>query len=100
MQRDAIAKVEVDTHGQLHVIPVSASFPYIYHEAMYVHWDNGRKSLHSSPPREGSYARWFQQILAAAYEQGTSLHISSDTEWLHVEPNLKAELSLVIERSI
>jgi len=66
MGRDEIAEIEIDAAGQLHVVPASQAFPYIHREAMEVHWDPERNSLHSPPPRKWSYTRWFQQILAAS----------------------------------
>ena len=97
MDKDAISKVEIDTAGQLHVVPASRSFPLIYREAVEVDWDGERRSLHSPRPREWSYSRWFQQILASARAQGVSLYLSPDTEWLNVEPSVKAELLQVAE---
>ena len=92
MVQDAIAKVEIDADGRLHVVPARCSFPLIYREAMEVHWDGERRSLHCPRPREWSYFRWFQQILAAAREQGVRLKISENTEWLNVAPSVEAEL--------
>ena len=74
MDRDEIAEIVIDAAGQLHVVPASHAFPYIYREAMEVHWDPERHSLYSPPPREWSYSRWFQQILVAAREQGCELY--------------------------
>ena len=92
MDKDAISKVEIDDAGKLHVFPAGRSFPLIYREAMEVNWDAERRSLHSPRPREWSYSRWFQQILASAREQGVSLYLSADTKWLNIEPSVKTEL--------
>lgn len=92
MDRDDIAAVEIDNAGQLHVIPSRRSFPYVYREAMEVHWDAQRHSLHSPAPREWSYQRWFQQILSAAQAQGCDLVVAPGTKWLNVDPGIKAEL--------
>jgi hypothetical protein len=92
MKQDAISVMEIDEVGKLHVVPSSFSFPYIYREAMEVHWDVARRSLHSSKPREWSYSRWFQQILAAAHEQGCDLRLSESTKWLNVDPATKIAL--------
>lgn len=51
-----------------------------------------RRSLHSPRPREWSYCRWFQQILASAREQGVSLYFVANTEWINVEPSVRADL--------
>lgn len=92
MQQDAIAKVEIDTDGRLHVVPASCSFPHVYREAMDVRWDRERRSLYSPRPVEWSYQRWLQRILAAAYEQGVSLHLSTDTEWKNIAPSTREDL--------
>ena len=92
MERDDIAVVELDQAGQLHVIPSQRSFPYIYREAMEVHWDPQLGSLHSPVPREWSYQRWFQQILSAALAQGCELVVAPSTEWRNVAPGIKAEV--------
>ena len=92
MERDAIAAVEIDELGRLHVRPASREFPYVYREAMEVHWDPQRRTLHSPPPSEWSYVRWFRQILAAAREQSCELHLSDDTRWSNVPPDTQAAL--------
>ena len=96
MDRDAIDVIEIDDAGQLHVVPTSRSFPFIYREAMEVQWDTSRSSLHSPAPRDWSYARWFQQILAAAREQDCELYPVANTRWVNVGPGVKAELLQVI----
>lgn len=70
MKSDLIEEVRIGADGRLHVKPASARFPQMWREAMEVHWDADAGTLHSPVPREWSYARWFQQILAAAKEQG------------------------------
>ena len=97
MKLDAIAKIEIDADGRLHVVPGSCSFPLVYREAMEVHWDDERRSLYSPKPREWSYAHWLKQILAAAHEQGVSLQLSASTTWLNIGPSTKAELMRVAE---
>jgi hypothetical protein len=92
MDRDSIEAVEIDEAGRLHVIPLSQNFPLIYREAMEVSWDPNRRSLHSPKPREWSYARWYEQIVAAAREQGWELRPTSATNWINVDAGTKAEL--------
>ncbi|MBK7012664.1 MAG: hypothetical protein IPH43_08335 [Xanthomonadales bacterium] len=83
MERDTITQLEIDLEGRLHVVPSAHSFPYVYREAMEIHWDPGRSSLYSPKPREWSYSRWFQQILAAAVAQGCELQFADSTRWLN-----------------
>jgi hypothetical protein len=97
MRQDTIAKIEIDAEGKLYIVPVSSSFPYIYREAMEVRWDAERRSLYSPKPRDWSYCRWLQQIVAAAREQGVSLSFSPTTEWLNIDQAAKAELEQAIE---
>jgi hypothetical protein len=92
MERDTIAELEIDTVGKLHVVPPTHAFPYIYREAMEVHWDTVRRSLYSPTPRAWSYSRWFQQIITAAREQGCELQLAASTKWLNIDPGLKSEL--------
>ncbi|WP_158635391.1 hypothetical protein [Luteimonas cucumeris] len=92
MERVAISQVEIDGDGRLHVVPTNHSLPYIYREGMEIQWDSGRASLHSPKPRVWSYAHWFQQILAAAREQGCHLELSSSTRWINIDAGLKNQL--------
>jgi hypothetical protein len=96
MERDTIAELEIDTVGKLHVVPSTQAFPYIYREAMEVHWDAARRSLYSPTPREWPYSRWLQQILSAAREQGCELQLAPSTKWLNIDPGVKAELLQVV----
>ena len=92
MRRDTIAQIEIDASGRLHVVPTSETFPYIWREAMEVYWDADRRSLYGPPPREWSRAQWLRQILDAAQAQGCELLVTDETEWIGVEPAVKAEL--------
>ena len=92
MELDTIAELEIDTAGKLHVVPSTRSFPYIYREAMEVHWDPARRSLHSPTPRDWSYSRWLRQILDAARGQGCELQFAPSTNWVNIDAGVKAEL--------
>jgi hypothetical protein len=81
MDKDSISEIRIDDQGRLCVAPESASFPYIYREAMEVQWDVGEGFLYSPLPREWSYARWFSQILEAARMQGVELSVTEHTKW-------------------
>lgn len=96
MTQDQIAEVRIDEDGRLCVVPTSASFPYIYREAMEVHWDDNSRFLYSPKPREWSYVRWFQQILAAAREQSSLLRLTSTTKWSGVPESIRAEIEAVV----
>ena len=92
MDVDTIAEVGIDGDMRLFVRPATARFPYIYREAMEVHWDAARSRLHSPKPREWTYLRWFQQIVAAAAEQSTDLRLAPSTAWTNVPEDLRAEI--------
>jgi hypothetical protein len=92
MQRDCIAEVGIDGERRLFVRPGKAKFPHIYREAMDVHWDASRGVLHSPAPRDWSYIRWFQQIIAAAAEQSYDLRLAHSTLWSNVSSDIRAEI--------
>ena len=93
LNHDDIAAIGIDENMRLWIKPRHQTFPYIYREAMEVHWDPNRDYLYSPPPREWSYLRWFQQIVAAAKEHGCFLHITAETAWENVPNDLMIELS-------
>ena len=68
MTTDRIAELAIDDAGRLCVKPTTATFPFIWREAMEVHWDPHGGFLYSPKPREWSYADWLRQILSAAKE--------------------------------
>jgi len=92
MKSDTIAEVRIDELRRLHVKPATAAFPYMYREGIDVHWDEQSKSLHSSIPRQWTYAHWFQHIIWAAEAQGCALTITDATAWTNVDRELKAQL--------
>ena len=97
MQTDAIKAVGIDDHGSLWVKPATASFPYIYREAMEVNWDTEEQRLFSPKPREFpdlDFSRfdWFRQIVAAAREQGVELIVIETTEWSNIESDLRTKI--------
>jgi len=91
MNADSIAEVRIDASGRLCILPKTNSFPFIYRAGMEVYWDNDGKYLYSPSPREWTYIRWFQQIIAAVEgEYGCVLAITPDTRWHNVEDTPKA----------
>jgi len=95
MQQDAIAEIGIDAKDRLYVKPCSVALPYIYREAMEVHWDSDGLFLYSPKPREWSYAQWFKQIVAAAREQSCQLAISQSTTWVNIPASVQAEILAV-----
>jgi len=64
----------------------------VYREGVDVHWDAQSRTLHSSIPREWTYAHWLQHIGATAKEQGCELTITNATIWTNVDPDVEAQL--------
>jgi hypothetical protein len=93
MQTDTIEAIGIDEQGSLWVKPSAATFPYIYREAMEVHWDPKRQCLYSPRPREWSYGVWFKQITEAAREQGVELRIEQTTLWSGIDADLQTAIS-------
>jgi hypothetical protein len=90
MKNDDIVEIRIDAAERLCVSPRSSSFPYIYRAGMEVRWDDEGQYLYSPKPREWSYVKWFQQILAAVKgEYGCTLVITPDTHWLNIDDSLQ-----------
>jgi hypothetical protein len=97
MQIDTIKEIGVNANGALWIKPAAATFPYIYREAVGVHWDSERLYLYSPRPRELSYAAWFIQITDAASAQGITLKLDSATLWSNVSDDIKQTIIAVAE---
>jgi hypothetical protein len=94
MKKDDIAEIQIDATGRLCVVPQSNSFPHVFRAGMEVHWDDRGKYLYSPQPREWSYTRWFQQIIAAVKgEYGCTLVITPATQWQNIDDSLKRTIS-------
>ena len=93
MHQDDIAEVGIDGRGRLYVCPATSTFPYIWREAMEVHWDVVGGFLYSPVPREWSYAEWFRQIVSAAREQACELRLTSHTRWTNVPDEVRAVIA-------
>jgi hypothetical protein len=94
VRRDTIDEVGIDGEERLHVRPSSVSFEHIYRAALEVNWDAERRRLYSPKPREWSYLRWFEQIVAAAADEyRVQLKVRQDTIWSDVPDELRAAIS-------
>ncbi|MGA9572806.1 MAG: hypothetical protein WBS20_02540 [Lysobacterales bacterium] len=92
MEQDEILEIGIDEDERLYIKPSSNSFPYIYREAMEVHWDTKGMFLYSPKPRKWSYLDWYGQIIKAAKEQSCSLVLSDKTVWVNMPASLKNEI--------
>ena len=66
MEKGLIAEVGIDKTGRLYIVSSLHKFPYIYPEAMEVHWDAKDTFLYSPIPCEWTYLDLFKQIINAA----------------------------------
>ena len=92
MTHDQIDEIGIDKNGSLYICPTASRFPYIYREAMEVGWNKSRLCLFSPKPREWSYLTWFQQLVAAAREQGVVLEIAASTRWSDIPSDLRRDI--------
>ena len=93
MSEDPIAEVGIDADERLYVRPSTSSFDHIYRAGMQVNWEPTGRRLFSPKPREWTYADWFAQIVeAVSGEYGTTLQLTSYTEWTNVPASLRAEI--------
>jgi|GEM_PF-1029006 len=92
LKSDLISEIGIDEQSRLYIKPKSAKFPYIYREAMEVHWDEDECFLYSPKPRDWFYLDWFKQITKAAESQSTRLIINDDTKWVNVPNEIKQKL--------
>ena len=76
----------------IYLKPASLKFPYMYREAMEVHWDEQGHYLYSPKPTKWTYLDWYKQIQAAAKEQSGNLLITKETAWVNISKELKLEI--------
>ena len=92
MTIDSIAEVGIDEKRQLFARPSTAAFPYIYREAVDIHWEPNRAYLHATEPRDWTYLQCFQAIIGAAALQGYDLQLTTSTAWTNVPEDLRLEI--------
>ena len=92
MNQDTIIEIGIDEEERLYVMPSHQEFPFIYREAVEVHWSAKRNCLYSPKPREWNYLDWFKHIIDAAKLQSVELLISSKTAWRNIPIKLKKEI--------
>jgi hypothetical protein len=92
LEIDSIAEVGIDEQERIYVRPSVATFPFIYREAIEVHWEPVRHYLYSPKPREWTYLKWFQHVIHAAALQSSDLRLTPSTVWTNVPEELRAEI--------
>lgn len=94
MNEEPVSEVGIDEQGSLYLRPLNTSFEYIYRAGKEVQWGPERKLLVGPKPKEWSYVRWFEQIIAAAAEEyGVRLTLTPATVWSNVPTDLRAAIS-------
>jgi hypothetical protein len=88
MTTDSIAEVGIDEQERLYIRPSTATFPFIYREAVEVHWDPIERFLFSPPPRDWTYLHWFQHIIDTA----GILFLTPVTIWTNVPDEMRVAM--------
>ena len=96
MKTEVISKVEILDSKEIHLVLVSGGKPmyqHIYREAEEVYWDNDIKGFKAPAPRKWSHFDCYHHIVSvAASSLGLSLELSSNTSWVNVPTQTKAEI--------
>ena len=94
MTDDRIVEIGIRADGGLFVRPENSNFANIYRAGMEVSWDGENGRLFAPRPRDWTYARWFQQIVAAAAgEYHIALHLTETTTWTGVPDSIRDEIN-------
>ncbi len=96
MDIELISKVEILDNEEMYVVLASGGKPmyqHIYREAAEVYWDNDKQGFKAPPPRKWSHSDWYHHIVSVADSGlGISLELSSDTSWVNVSTQTKADI--------
>jgi hypothetical protein len=95
-----VAKLYIDTTGQLFVLPElepGKTYEYIYREANGLRWHKGLRALHAYEPQRWEHVELLRHIAATlrtAYDE--DLQIVENTAWEGVPAALQANLRSVL----
>ena len=92
MKTDNIIEIGINNNEGLYIKPELSKFPYMYREALEVHWDEKENYLYSPKPRKWSYLDWYNHMHDAAKIQSYKLLITQKTNWVNIPENLKQEI--------
>ena len=87
-------EVAIDDSGRLIIKPEHETFPMIYREAVGVYWDQNKRILHSTIPRDWSYLEWYKHIIGLVQEGGVLLKINEDTMFFNIPGDLEKKILL------
>ena len=96
-----VAKLYIDTTGQLFVLPriePGETYEYIYREANGLRWHRGLRALHACEPKRWEHVELLRHIAATlktAYDE--DLQIVESTAWEGVPEELQADLRSVLD---
>jgi hypothetical protein len=93
MKNDNIIEIGINNNEGLYIKPASATFPFMYREAIEVHWDEKENCIYGPKPRKWSYLDWYNQIVSGAKIQECNLLITNETKWVNIPEELKQEIS-------
>ena len=100
MNRRAVAKVLIDSTGQLFVVPElepGATYEYIYREANGLRWHKTLRAFHAYEPEHWKHAKLLRHISATLKSAcDEDLQFTEDTVWEGVPPELRKELRLAL----
>lgn len=93
VKREAILEVGVGADERLFVRPVETDFAQIFRTASGVTWNEEKRALVGSEPREWRLSRWFEQILSVAGDEyGIALWLTPATQWSAVDNKSRREM--------
>ena len=92
MESDRIIEIGIDSSERLYVKPETKSFPFIYREAMEVHWNEDKLYLYGAKPRQWQYEDWYVRILGATEQQGCELKLDEECIWFGISAEIKNKI--------
>lgn len=92
MNHDNILEIGINENEGLYIKPATAMFPYIYREAIEVHWNEINNYLYGPKPKKWTHLDWYKQIQSGAKIQSYDLLITEKTLWVNIPEKLKLEI--------
>ena len=89
MVSDFIDEIGIDADRRIYLRPRQQTFPYIYREAIDIHWEPQTRRLRSSVPREWSYLQWFQHIVCGS---GVDFRLAPDCSFATIPDDLRLSI--------
>ena len=93
MRAETIAAVWIDDGGSLWVKPATATFPYIYREAMEVPWDAERLCLSAPSRASGRTCGGSSRLEMPRASKASSWRSGQTTSWAGIDPELRQAMT-------